>query len=253
MRHHDWRVSSWASYQIRNIVGCACAGNAGNIFPRRQFQRKLLVSDPGMHHGTCVTHVPWWMSRSLTSDGGENDPGIPGACAPAILRIWQEAHVDGLCHHVDGAYPGTQVASNHRQLRWWLDCMRGVTWIMLRSHFASTNEQLSFGFLPSVSLFLSYMYDCMRAWENKVSFVDTFRPRQNGHHFADDMLRYFFIKENGRISIDISLKIIPEGQIKNIPPIGSDNGLAPTMRQAIIWTNVGKFTVACRRHSASII
>ena len=55
----------WASYQIRNIAGCACAGNAGNVFPRRRFQRKPLVSDPGMHHGTCVTHVPWCMSGSL--------------------------------------------------------------------------------------------------------------------------------------------------------------------------------------------
>ena len=45
------------------------------------FQRKLLVSDPGMHHGTCVTHVPWCMSGSLTGGGGENIPGIPGACA----------------------------------------------------------------------------------------------------------------------------------------------------------------------------
>ena len=25
------------------------------------------VSDPDMHHGTCVTHVPWCMPRSLTS------------------------------------------------------------------------------------------------------------------------------------------------------------------------------------------
>ena len=25
------------------------------------------VSDPDMHHGTCVTHVPWWMPGSLTS------------------------------------------------------------------------------------------------------------------------------------------------------------------------------------------
>ena len=82
----------WASYQIRKIAGCACAGNAGNVFPRRRFQRKLLVSDPGMHHGTCVTHVPWCMSGSLTCGDGENVPGIPGACAPAILRIWQEAH-----------------------------------------------------------------------------------------------------------------------------------------------------------------
>ena len=83
---------TWVSYQIRKIAGCACAGNAGNVFPRHRFQRKPLVSDPGMHHGTCVTHVPWCMSGSLTCGDGENVPGIPGACAPAILRIWQEAH-----------------------------------------------------------------------------------------------------------------------------------------------------------------
>ena len=82
----------WASYQIREIAGCACAGNAGNVFPCRRFQRKPLVSDPGMHHGTCVTHVPWCMSGSLTCGDRENVPGIPGARAPAILRIWQEAH-----------------------------------------------------------------------------------------------------------------------------------------------------------------
>ena len=81
-------LNSWASYQIRKIAGCACAGNAGNVFPRRRFQRKPLVSDPGMHNGTCVTHVPWCMSGSLTCGDGKYVPGIPGACAPAILRIW---------------------------------------------------------------------------------------------------------------------------------------------------------------------
>ena len=86
----------WASYQIRKIAGCACAGNAGNVFPRRRLQRKPLISDPGMHHGTCVTHVPWCMSGSLTCGDGENVPGIPGACAPAILRIWQR----GPCHNM---------------------------------------------------------------------------------------------------------------------------------------------------------
>ena len=44
-------------------------------------QRKPLVSDPGMHHGTCVTHVQWCMSGSLHRDDGENVPSIPGACA----------------------------------------------------------------------------------------------------------------------------------------------------------------------------
>ena len=50
-------------------------------FPRHRLQRKPLVSDPGMHHGTCVTHVPWCMSGSLIRSGEENVPGIPGACA----------------------------------------------------------------------------------------------------------------------------------------------------------------------------
>ena len=85
-------IMPWASYQIGKIAGCACAGNAGNVSPRRRFQRKPLVSDPGMHHGTCVTHVLWCMSGSLTCGDGENVPSIPGACAPAILRIWQEVH-----------------------------------------------------------------------------------------------------------------------------------------------------------------
>ena len=50
-------------------------------FPCHRLQWKPLVSDLGMHHGTYVTHVPWFMSGSLTCGGGENVPGIPGACA----------------------------------------------------------------------------------------------------------------------------------------------------------------------------
>ena len=34
--------------------------------------------------------------------------------------------------------------------------------------------------------------------------------------------------------------------------IDSDNGLAPTSRQAIIWTNNGWITDAYMRHSASM-
>ena len=40
-------------------------------FSRHQLQRKTQVSDPGMHHGTCVTHVPWCMSGSLTCGVGK--------------------------------------------------------------------------------------------------------------------------------------------------------------------------------------
>ena len=50
-------------------------------FPRHRLQRKPLVSDHSMHHGTCVTHVQWCMSGPLTRCGWESVPGIPGACA----------------------------------------------------------------------------------------------------------------------------------------------------------------------------
>ena len=55
-------------------------GMPGMFTPPRRF------SDPDMHHGTCVTHVSWYMPGSLTSGflwnrWRENVPGIPGACA----------------------------------------------------------------------------------------------------------------------------------------------------------------------------
>ena len=55
--------------------------------------KEPLVSDPGMHHATCMMHVPWCMSRLLTRGDGETVPGIPGACTTAIFRICQEAHM----------------------------------------------------------------------------------------------------------------------------------------------------------------
>ena len=55
------RPPAWASCLIRKSAGCACARNAGtDSLPPR-------VSDLDMHHGTCVTHVPWCMPESLTS------------------------------------------------------------------------------------------------------------------------------------------------------------------------------------------
>ena len=70
-------------------------------FPRHRLQRKPRVSYPGMHHGSCVTHVPWCMSGSLTRGGGENVPGIPGACA---IRNFSYLVRDQCCeyNHWDG-------------------------------------------------------------------------------------------------------------------------------------------------------
>ena len=50
--------------------------------------------DPDMHHGTCVTHVPWCMPGSLIngvllkSVAGNTLPAFPAHAQPAILLIW---------------------------------------------------------------------------------------------------------------------------------------------------------------------
>ena len=49
-------------YQVSRCLPWAHApGMPGSLSPPPQ------VSDPDMHHGTCVTHVPWCMPGSLTS------------------------------------------------------------------------------------------------------------------------------------------------------------------------------------------
>ena len=47
-------------------------------------------------------------------------------------------------------------------------------------------------------------------------FIDTLRPRQYCRPLADDISKCIFLNENVLISIKISLKFVPNGQIKNI-------------------------------------
>ena len=115
--HLDWtpprRGSDLKGHDIINVRFCASEISTGKVsmcllpdtqnygmrmrlecrecFPRHRLQRKPLISDPGMHHGTCVTHVSWCMSGSQTRGSGENVHGIPAHAQPAILRILQEA------------------------------------------------------------------------------------------------------------------------------------------------------------------
>ena len=70
----------WASCQICKTVGAHAPGMPGTFSPQAR------VSDPDMHHDTCVTHVPWCMPGSLNSGflwslWRGNVPGIPSACA----------------------------------------------------------------------------------------------------------------------------------------------------------------------------
>ena len=61
--------------------GCACAGNAGNVFPVTAGKRSRHASRH-VRHARAVMHVEIVNKRFLLkSAAGENVPGIPGACA----------------------------------------------------------------------------------------------------------------------------------------------------------------------------
>ena len=71
--------------QIRKTAGAHAPGIPGTFSPPPR------VSDPDMHHDTCVTHVPRCMPGSLTRCflwsrwWGKT---FPAHAQPAILRIW---------------------------------------------------------------------------------------------------------------------------------------------------------------------
>ena len=57
--------------------------------------------------------------------------------------------------------------------------------------------------------------ECLRS--RATLLLNTLRPRQDGHHFADDIFKCIFLNENVWIPIKISLKFVPKGPINNIP------------------------------------
>ena len=67
--------------------------------------------------------------------------------------------------------------------------------------------------------------------------IITLRPRLDGRHFPDDILKWIFLYENLWISIKISLKFVPREPNKQYSSFGSDNGLVPNRQQAIICTS----------------
>ena len=65
--------------------------------------------------------------------------------------------------------------------------------------------------------------------------LNPLRPRQNGHHFADNIcFKHIFFTEIDIILTEISLQIVSRGQLTMNLSNGLDNGLVPFRRQAII-------------------
>ena len=65
--------------------------------------------------------------------------------------------------------------------------------------------------------------------------LDSLRLRQNGRHLADDIFKWIFLNENVWLSINISLKFVPMGQMNNIPALiqilGADQATRHYLKQ----------------------
>ena len=109
----------------------------------------------------------------------------------------------------------------------------------------------------NTSTWSSWMMPKIVNYEN-VGKPMNLKPRQNGHHFADDILKCIFLNENVWILITISLKFVPKGPINNILALAQkiawrrpgDKPLSEPMMASLLthiwvtrpqWVNKGKY------------
>ena len=83
--------------------------------------------------------------------------------------------------------------------------------------------------LQNVATYLVYVVS--------VKISQHIEAEMNGRHVVDDIFKCIFLNESVWFLIKMSLKFVPRGLINN--SLCSDNGLVPSRRQAIIWTNDG--------------
>ena len=74
---------------------------------------------------------------------------------------------------------------------------------------------------------IKHYYECslidrpLWKWQGQKpsGWLNSLRPRPNRRHFADDIFKCIFLKENVGIPTKISLKFVPKGPINNIPAL----------------------------------
>ena len=73
-RNKPRQVSYFSGALIKKLKVIYCVHGALSLWENEPDHR------PFARFANCVTHMPWCKSGSLTRGGGENVPGIPGAC-----------------------------------------------------------------------------------------------------------------------------------------------------------------------------
>ena len=133
---------------------------------RRECRERF--SPKGMHHGTCVTHVPWCMSGLLTRGGGKMFPAFPAHAQSEILHIcqeglhiWQEAHAlisNKLCWR--------------SQINWNPPANRAASWVVLQMKTVFQGMGISIT-KDKTAMRLSYLYNETHILVKLHLYIDT--------------------------------------------------------------------------------
>ena len=83
-------------------------------------------------------------------------------------------------------------------------------------HQEQTSMELKYSNYHSQKNAFEQVYCKMALILFKPHCVNSLRPWQNGRHFADDIFKCIFFNENIWIPINISMKFVPKGSIKNM-------------------------------------
>ena len=95
----------WASCQIRKIVGCACTGNAGNVFSATDFKGNRQLAIPALHVG--ISNQQWRGKRSRHSRSMRNPQfyvsvkrsmAYPWGCDMGTFPEFKGWSIFRLCH-----------------------------------------------------------------------------------------------------------------------------------------------------------
>ena len=103
---------------------------------------------------------------------------------------------------------------------WWWISMTAISAVLI---LCVKNHQNSLSLIKihSDQDIDKWLYAWFHMWCNHSSMpiINTLRPRLNGRHFVDDVLKCIFLNENVWILLKISLEFVPKGPINNIPSL----------------------------------
>ena len=122
------------------MLRIAHAPGISGTFSPPSTPKEMLVSDPGMHYGACITHVPWCMSGLLTRSGGENVPSIPGACTTRTFTYLTIAQKVQTCQI--GTETTSRVFKKMKKLKLVTRCAMNIKSIVFRKRHAQDHSQL---------------------------------------------------------------------------------------------------------------